>query len=131
MKDDMKIEMEAGRNIQLDHIKEVLAKNDMVRQNEEMVKMITKLREQNTRLQSELNKAIHQLKDYENALKKYADEKNWNEDLGGNYNFHYKEKYQPKTFEGFLECVFDYHIAPTIYNGLSLAQETLEKWEDK
>ena len=58
MKDDMKIEMEAGRNIQLNHIKEMLAKNDMVRQNEEMVKMITKLREQNTRLQSELDKVI-------------------------------------------------------------------------
>ena len=77
MKDDMKIEMEAGRNIQLDHIKEMLAKNDMLRQNEEMVKMITKLREQNTCLQSELDKVIHQLKDYEKALKIYAESDNW------------------------------------------------------
>lgn len=27
MKDDMKIEMEAGRNIQLDHIKEIMKEN--------------------------------------------------------------------------------------------------------
>lgn len=77
-----------------------------------------------------IQKLKEQLKDYKKALEKYADEKNWNEDLGGNYNFHYKEKYRPKTFESFLECL-GCPIAPTIYNGLSLAKETLKKWENK
>lgn len=79
----------------------------------------------------DIKKLKEQLKDYEKALEKYADEKNWNEDLGGNYNFHYKEKYRPETFEGFSEYVFDCPIAPVIYNGCSLAQETLKKWKGK
>ena len=61
MKDDMKIEMEAGRNIQLDHIKEIMKEN------------IPALIQQNQNLQSELDKTIKQLKDYEKALKEYAD----------------------------------------------------------
>ena len=60
MKDDMKIEMEAGRNIQLDHIKEIMKEN------------IPALIQQNQNLKAELDKAIHKLSDYEKALKIYA-----------------------------------------------------------
>ena len=62
MKDNMKIEMEAGRNIQLDHIKEIMKEN------------IPALIQQNQNLQAELDKTIKQLKDYEKALKQIASE---------------------------------------------------------
>ena len=54
---------------------------------------------QNARLQSKLDKAIHQLKDYEKALKEYADINNWG------------------------------HKYPNMNTGFELAQETLKKWE--
>ena len=38
---------------------------------------INECEEQNTRLKSELDKTIKQLKDYEKALKEYADISNW------------------------------------------------------
>ena len=75
MKDDMKIEMEAGRNIQLDHLNEFITNpqdcesiyvESLKRGNKDLV-------EQNARLQSELDKYIKMVSDYEKALKQYAD----------------------------------------------------------
>ena len=66
-----------------------------------------KLEEQNASLQSELDKAIHQLKDYEKVLKDYADE----------YNYAYIDN-------GFA-------FYSNNYSNEGLAQETLEKWEVK
>lgn len=65
------------------------------------------LKEQNASLQYELDKAIHQLKDYEKALKDYAD----------GYNYAYVDN-------GF--AFYSNH-----YSNEGLAQEVLEKWEDK
>lgn len=91
MRDDMKIEMEAGRNIQLDHIKEMLAKNDMVRQNEEMVKIITKLREQNKKLIK--------------TLKKYANDKNWRFDsITGFHTVYQGGEFDDEVHEGFRDA---------------------------
>lgn len=58
MKDNMKLEMEAGRNIQLDHIKEIMKQN------------IPDLLAENQRLKKQLN-------DYEKTLKEYAESDNW------------------------------------------------------
>jgi len=74
-----------------------------------------------TGLKAENQRLKEQLKDYEKALEKYADEKNWGENVRGIYNFHYKENWE------YLERP----LAPVIYNGRSLARETLKKWEGK
>lgn len=66
-----------------------------------------KLLAQNESLQSELDKAIHQLKDYKKTLKKYAD----------GYNYAYVDN-------GF--AFYSNH-----YSNEGLAQEVLKKWEDK
>ena len=106
MKDDMKIEMEAGRKIQLDHLNEFITNPQdcesiyieaLKRGNKDLV-------EKNARLQAELDKAIHKLSDYEKALKIYAESDNW--DL--------------KTLQ----------IEKVKY-GWKPALETLKKWEDK
>ena len=67
------------------------------------------LEKQNTRLQAELDKAIHQLKDYEKALREYANSDYWCVSC---------------EFDG--DCVFLYKLDS---NGYKLAQETLKKWE--
>lgn len=95
MKDDMKIEMEAGRNIQLDHIKEIMKEN------------IPALIQQNQNLKTELDKTIKQMKDYEKVLKEYAD----------GYNYAYVDN-------GFA-------FYSNQYSNEGLAQEVLEKWENK
>lgn len=66
-----------------------------------------KLEEQNACLQSELDKAIHQLKDYEKVLREYAD----------GYNYAYVDN-------GFA-------FYSNSYSNEGLAQEVLEKWKDK
>ena len=74
MKDDMKIEMKAGRNIQLDHLKEFITNpQDCESIYVEALKRGNKdLVEQNVRLKSELDKYIKMASDYEKALKEYA-----------------------------------------------------------
>ena len=62
---------------------------------------INECEEQNARLQAELDKAIKQLKDYEKALKEYADINNWA------------------------------HKYPIMNTGFTIARDTLKKWEDK
>ena len=62
------------------------------------------LKEQNASLQYELDKAIHQLKDYEKTLKEYAESDNW----------------ELKTLQ----------IEKVKY-GWKPALETLKKWENK
>ena len=106
MKDDMKIEMEAHSEQQLKRIVEHM--DNMARLSNDTVQELTL---QNTRLQSELNKAIHKLCDYEKTLKIYA-----------------TGKFDPNRFEA-----GDYAYATDIRaldNG-DLARETLKKWEDK
>ena len=72
------------------------------------------LQEQNTRLQSELDKTIKQLKDYEKALKEYACE------------FCYSDSYDNFDRSSFI-CEYN----GKDYTNNELAQETLKKWEDK
>lgn len=65
MKDDMKIEMEAGRNIQLDHIKEIMKEN------------IPDLLAENQRLKAQLDREIHINRKMKNTLEVYANIGNW------------------------------------------------------
>lgn len=64
MKDDMKIEMEAGRNIQLDHIKEIMKEN------------IPELLAENQRLKAQLDREIHINRKMKKVLEIEADDKN-------------------------------------------------------
>ncbi len=68
MKDNMKLEMEAGRNIQLDHLNEFITNP----QDCESI-YVEALKRGNKDLMAENERLKEQLKDYENALKKYAD----------------------------------------------------------
>ena len=65
MKDDMKIEMEAGRNIQLDHIKEIMKEN------------IPELLAENQRLKEQLDREIHINRIMLNAINFYANKNFW------------------------------------------------------
>ena len=60
MKDDMKLEMQAGSNIQLDHIKEIMKEN------------IPDLLAENQRLKVQLDREIHINRIMKKALEKYA-----------------------------------------------------------
>ena len=56
MKDNMKLEMKAGRNIQLDHIKEIMKQN------------IPDLLAENQRLKEQLDREIHINRKMKNAI---------------------------------------------------------------
>ena len=75
MTDDMKIEMEAGRKIQLDHLNEFITNpQDCESIYVEALKRGNKdLVEKNARLQEQLNKEIHYNRKMKSALEKYAD----------------------------------------------------------
>ena len=72
MKDDMKLEMQAGSNIQLDHIKEIMKEN------------IHDLLAENKRLKAQLDREIHINRIMKKALEVYADNINWGVDLHSN-----------------------------------------------
>lgn len=86
MKDDMKVEMEAHKNQQLERIAEFMKNNSKVSNStglkitlekdtwKSLNALNCKLLAQNERLQAELDKVVHKLSDYENALKKIASE---------------------------------------------------------
>lgn len=78
MKDDMKIEMEAGRNIQLDHLKEFITNPQdceaIMAYSFEDTKKIYK---ENKRLKAQLDREIKINRKMKSALEKYADLKNW------------------------------------------------------
>ena len=61
MKDDMKLEMQAGSNIQLDHIKEIMKEN------------IPDLLAENQRLKAQLDREIHINRKMKKALELYAE----------------------------------------------------------
>lgn len=65
MKDDMKIEMEAGKNIQLDHIKEIMKEN------------IPELLAENQRLKAQLDREIHINRKMKSCLSAFARRDNW------------------------------------------------------
>ena len=80
---------------------------DLKKQLSSVISENNRLRLQNARLQSELDKTIKQLKDYEKTLKEYAD----------GYNYAYVDN-------GFA-------FYSNQYSNEGLAQEVLEKWENK
>lgn len=61
MKDDMKLEMQAGSNIQLDHIKKIMKEN------------IPDLLAENQRLKAQLDREIHINRKMKKALEKYVE----------------------------------------------------------
>jgi hypothetical protein len=82
MKDDMKLEMQAGRNIQLDHLNEFITNPQdcesiyieaLKRGNKDLV-------EENQRLKAQLDREIHINRKMKNALEVYANIGNWASD---------------------------------------------------
>jgi hypothetical protein len=65
MKDDMKLEMQAGSNIQLDHIKKIMKEN------------IPDLLAENQRLKVQLDREIHINRKMRKCLSAFARRDNW------------------------------------------------------
>lgn len=88
MKDDMKLEMQAGSNIQLDHIKEIMKEN------------IPDLLAENQRLKAQLDREIHINRKMKNALEKYVLPENYDGGMGREYeNMCYECKQVLKQIE--------------------------------
>ena len=107
MKDNMKVEMEAHKNQQLERIVEHM--DNMARLSNDTVQILTL---QNTRLQAELDKIIHKLSDYEKVLREYANCE----------PIEIKRAYW-NGVKSSINC--------TMADIGVYARETLKKWEDK